>query len=106
MFYVGQKVVCVDDVFSSDGYGDECLPRKGQVYAVRWIGTEHTRPLCIRVDEITNLVRAYMIDRVRKWEPSFGAYRFRPVVSRPTDISIFTAMLTDKQREKALCRND
>lgn len=87
MFYVGQKVVCVND--DPDNYGRPVIVVKGQVYTVSrafdWLG-----------------VRALLFVEVSPGgEPGWCASRFRPVVERKTDISIFTAMLnpSDKRVE-------
>lgn len=69
MFHVGQKVVCVEPT-------DDLV--KGQIYTVLSI-------LC------DGLIK---VDRTRPGiEWLFYAHRFRPVVERNTDISIFTALL-------------
>ena len=39
MWYIGQKVVCVDDRFPRRVLEwTSNLPRKGQIYTIRWIG--------------------------------------------------------------------
>lgn len=70
-FTVGMKVVCVDDSNTS-------LVRVGLVYTVREVWPEF---LCL--------------DGVRGHGISDGMYscRFRPLVSRKTNIDVFTAML-------------
>jgi hypothetical protein len=102
MFHVGQKVVCVDDrlvkdyarsaVYKEFAGGLDGL-KSGLVYTVRASGfytpvpgvpvvwlSEIVRPIRSQADEIYG-------------EAPFAAARFRPVVERKTDISIFTAML-------------
>lgn len=87
-FRVGQKVVCVDD-------GPSILGRltglvTGAVYTVTAVGLTHPidaqRLPCIEIAE-------------RDSPNAFWAHRFRPIVERKTDISIFTAML-DKTPER------
>ncbi len=86
MFRVGQKVVCVD----ASRLRARAPLKKGAVYTVRWAGQ---RP--------TDHEPGIMVEEFSCWhsrhhlEWSFRATRFRPVVDRPTDISIFTRMLTD-----------
>lgn len=85
-FRVGQKVECVD-ASTTPGYSPVPLT-EGAIYTVRWVGDdrgprgggEHIR--------LAGVVR-------RGRDMPFIAYRFRPVADRPTDISIFTKMLTD-----------
>ena len=79
MFRVGQKVVCINDVDgdakSPYGMGYANGLRKGEIYTVIAIRSSD----CIDVDRITR--------------GGWFADRFRPVVDRKTDISIFTEML-------------
>lgn len=51
MFYIGEEVVCVDDVFRD---GKKPVVR-GQHYIVRWIGTIDGDP-CIRVEGVVRAV--------------------------------------------------
>jgi hypothetical protein len=97
MFRVGQKVVCIAPVVG--GYGDESNPVIGSVYTIRDIecprpgGIHHTG---LRFDEILNEPRAYRgYDELS--EVSFSALKFRPIVERKADISVFTKMLADKR---------
>ena len=85
-FHVGQKVVCVDDVFP---FGSELnCPVNGCVYTIRDFEYSDGGANGMRLDEIVNEPRAYVDGFV---EVAFFLHRFRPV--RTTDISIFTAML-------------
>lgn len=70
------------------------LPLLGQVYTVRDLCERLGEP-CVRVNEIVNDHRFYC-ELGFSDEQAFSARRFHPVVSRPTDISVFTAMLTGK----------
>lgn len=95
-FRVGQKVVCVE-AWSRYGLGrgDEIGPTQDSIYTIREIGVG-LHPTCpdelhVRLDEIVNPVIEY---KCGKYEVAFRATRFRPVVERKTDISVFTAMLT------------
>jgi len=80
-FRVGQKVVCVDD---SPGKGTGRAPTfsKGEVCEVT------------RLEPLYECVAVGVNGEDWTWHPS----RFRPVVERKTDISIFTQML-GPQRE-------
>ncbi len=83
-FRVGQKVVCVD---ASPGFyaKSPCSLREGEVYTIERIDDDpaHLNGAGLYVDG----------DRVCQW----SCKRFRPVVERKTDISIFTKMLTGKR---------
>lgn len=73
MFHVGQKVVCVDA-------GIWRKIANNVVYTIHSINADHG--LWLRLIEVDPLGGGYL------------SSRFRPVVERKTDISIFTAMLT------------
>ena len=75
-FHVGQKVVCVD----ARGPAGYAGIQKDRVYVVDSISREF-----LSVPETRGML----------W---FQA-RFRPLIERKTDISIFTEMLKPKQRE-------
>ncbi|WP_040677416.1 hypothetical protein [Rhizobium mesoamericanum] len=106
-FRVGQKVVCVDDaVDRSDvpegarivGEGMDGL-RKGAVYTVRDIFfCPGWKEAVIRLCEI----KRFPFNRVGKveYESGFAPWRFRPVVDRKIDISIFTKLLKTKSLEE------
>lgn len=84
MFRVGQKVVCVDA-----GPTDAGLPSiltKDAVYTIASI-KEFWGGLGVRLIEIT--LPDYAPRHVNAWK----AERFRPVVERKTDISVFTQLL-------------
>jgi hypothetical protein len=94
-FVVGQKVVCVD-TWSRDERcaGDERGPIRGVEYTIREVGylhAEHPNTIQVRLVEIVNPARAYGSNEL--FEPCFRASRFRPLVTRKTDISCFTAIL-------------
>jgi len=73
-FRVGQKVVCVEPI-------DELV--KGEIYTISAVG---------RFDGGENV----MVDvaEIQNYAPyAWYSYRFRPIVERRTDISIFKKML-------------
>jgi hypothetical protein len=80
MFHVGQKVVCVD---ASPWFGAPHLAHtltKGSVYTVKdYSPSDFTEP-------------SLMLCEVA-WPPWMFARRFRPVIERKTDISVFTQLL-------------
>lgn len=94
-FHVGQKVVCVD---AKSKIGRRTPLVRGATYTVRWSGlfanhwTNGVSVPCVRVAEITRPC----LDDITNEDTPFGSCRFRPVIERKTDISIFTEMLTPK----------
>lgn len=98
-FRVGQKVVCIKGYGSRRDVDCRIFPQTGRTYTIRAIedGLENVGSTFFLLEEIYNEPYDY-----RRWgwqEPSFNAQRFRPVVEKKTDISIFTEMLKPKQRE-------
>lgn len=79
MFYVGQKVCCVD----ASGVAAPYL-REGEVYTVSKVGILKTGLPGLDVKGIPT---------VGRFDVNWRRDRFRPVVERKTDISIFTEML-------------
>lgn len=93
MFYLGQKVVCINDTPQSPFR--PCLDglTKGNVYTIRWIGDyfdiyDQTTNLCIRVEEILRLLDNRYIQ-----DMPYLASRFRPLIEKKTDISVFEKLL-------------
>lgn len=94
-WHVGMKVVLARDEFFNRGmhlaYGNE-YPEMGPVYTIRAINLVAGN-VGIHLNEIVNPSFEYL----NGWaELSFAAENFRPVQTRKTDISIFTAMLSPK----------
>jgi hypothetical protein len=82
-FRVGQKVVCVStDAFNSNEGAVGSWLRVDAVYTVSALGAHPRYP---------DLPCVYLCE-VNRTAP-FAASRFRPVVERKTDISIFTEIL-------------
>jgi hypothetical protein len=90
-FHIGQKVVCVDAAVRER----PCSLKKDNIYTITntgiflsdaWVAVAEARPA----------------------DGSIGFYadRFRPVVEKKTDISMFTALLNQKQHADSLCGND
>lgn len=95
-WHVGMKVVCVDAGYI-DGinsrpteWDESDAPRVGCVYTISniWIDTEG-----YLVCEFVELKRSEMAHRFYGEHVGYSVVRFRPLVTRKTDISIFTAML-------------
>lgn len=97
-FHVGQKVVCVDAggldrlyVLGVDGrivHEPYCSLRLGEIYTISAIFPHHLRGHSV----------ATLLETERPPGLGYRLARFRPVVERKTDISIFTEML-GPQRE-------
>jgi hypothetical protein len=95
IFHVGQKVVLVEDDWNDEVIADYPfdLPVKGRVYTIRamTIGwPEFGSMPALLLEEIQHPHD----ERFAAGEMAFDRRRFRPVIERKTDISIFTAMLT------------
>ncbi len=88
-FRVGQKVVCVDDIPSPGKVWYTQKPTVGHVYTVsgHGVGYYGDYPV-IFVAELNNPLIGYR------------ETRFRPIVERKTDISIFKAMLTPASKKE------
>lgn len=82
-FRVGQKVVCVDASGSPNLKG-------GSVYTVSALDLS---PGISLFDGAVAQVGVLLIEAKPTFAKSFDARRFRPVVERKTDISIFKDML-------------
>lgn len=94
-FQAGQKVVCIDDSFEDSFAFLVNTPTKGSVYTVRdvelVVGVTGQKCILLRLKEVVNPVENWDNGRM---EVGFFPYRFRPIVTRKTDISVFQAMLT------------
>ncbi len=104
-FQVGQKVVCVDDRYGAYsayltgacmGQGQVNLyVKRGAIYTIREIGCVHRCApslLCVRVVEI----------KLDEEDSPLAAARFRPVVERKTDISVFQHLLDEVNTGKVM----
>lgn len=96
MFYVGQKVVCVDGKKTNKYTPWPVRPgvtldglKEGAVYTIRMVGSYAGIPT-IWLNEI---VRPIMDGWESFGEQAYSVHRFRPAVEHKTDISIFTKML-------------
>lgn len=94
MFYVGQKVVCVDDKsHPGASWGSTETPKCGDIYTVSGVLLSNDDVLVLHLIEIQRDRESRAIFGP---DVGFGAYRFRPLIN--TDISMFEAML-NPQRE-------
>ncbi|MGV2110129.1 hypothetical protein ACQZ46_02500 [Agrobacterium salinitolerans] len=98
-FTVGQKVVCVDGSAPSREQKlrlGSRYPDEGKIYTIRecliWGGSP-----AVRLEEIVNPLLNFAFDGFS--EQAFSPARFRPVIQRKTDISIFKAMLNPSKEQ-------
>ncbi len=93
-FRVGQKVVCINVEWRVGHNRKLARPVQNGIYTVRdffaWPGAAHGPH--VRLEEIRNEKQLW--SDATYDEVAFSASRFRPIVGRKTDISIFTEMLT------------
>ncbi len=103
MFYVGQKVVCIDDksclrAITENWNLDLHGLKVGEVYTIKWIGNFKHKYLgesvCVHLVEI-NRPNCFL----HGVPVPFSLKRFRPLEERKTDISIFEAMLNPNKQD-------
>lgn len=100
-FHVGQKVVCINDQnsFKRVGIWDFSV-KMGEIYTIRWIGEfpfEPDRKFGLGV----RLVEVQRKPELPPWEDyPYSIHRFRPLIERKTDISIFTTLLNPANHKK------
>lgn len=102
-FIVGQKVVCIDALTNSRNIK---LPEleEGGVYTIRKIGIQEIPgvfepELSVWLEGITREVFSPNDLSIICDDFGFRPSRFRPVVERKTDISIFKAILTPSKEQ-------
>lgn len=105
-FYIGQKIVCINDDYEVPGYPINVGSppwnildglTKGSIYTVRalrpsWLLGYLYPFICVLLYEI---IREPIYNRLSdcEEEPGYIPARFKPLNSRKTDISIFTKTL-------------
>jgi hypothetical protein len=106
-FYVGQKVVCVDDYWDpQDRFPAIAYPKKGTVYTIRSVHkpccseSNSNEPFCVMVDELKSPPGTVCLACGEPGEMDFRHSRFRPLIERKTSIEIFTKMLTPNKRQR------
>ncbi len=97
MFRVGQRVVCIDPTWGSSGSLQSAwcpnLPIKDRIYTIRDVVTFNGYPNgFLRLYEVVNPVKG-------RDEPYFEVTKYRPIVERKTDISVFRKLLQPKTEE-------
>lgn len=104
-FRVGQKVVFIahvaDDVRAC--YPNASFPNKDGIYTIRGFGRRDEPGDLLLLQELDNghLIGLTLNGFYCCREPGFSAEKFRPIVERKTDISIFTAMLNPSLEDVA-----
>lgn len=86
-FQIGQKIVCVNNAILPPPYIGLDLNAVYTVRGVRWY--ESLQAWGVYLAEVKNKESLFF-----SGELSYNQNRFRRAVERPTDISIFTEMLT------------
>lgn len=104
-FVVGQKVVCVNDEDKDKTYSkyftyyNIAMPTKGEIYTIREVFSTSIGNVGVRLVEIVNPVTPFKNGTGEvHMEMGYMASRFRPVVEKKTDISIFKEMLNRSPR--------
>jgi hypothetical protein len=96
--HIGMKVVCVNDSpLPGHRWRPGEAPALNQVYTISGIHVDDDGDVVFNLQEICRHP-----DSILEWEDKnlgYGAHRFRPL--RITDISIFTAMLAPRIKERA-----
>jgi hypothetical protein len=102
MFYVGQKVVCINDDYEHPNWKYiPNRPKKGDIYTIRGIvdfcykSSRESPPLtreALYLYEVVNQSLPFGGGPDREY--AFESGRFKPLLEKKTDISIFTAMLS------------
>jgi hypothetical protein len=87
MLQPGQKVICIHESPLPPHLGP--FPKKGSVYVIAEVWTAHG----LDTVQLEGLRFDGCVWQGNVWAPGFWAGAFRPIVDRPTDISIFKAML-------------
>jgi len=96
-FRIGQKVICVARHREWEAAGTANIPEVGKVYTVRALGPTEG---ILLVEIVNDVPLDYSIElltgeRVPPTEDEFWQCRFRPLVDRKTDISIFKKILDE-----------
>jgi hypothetical protein len=96
MFRVGQKVVCIRGTGARVPYRNQVVvgPMRGSVYTVRALQESDQGEEMLLLEELINPL---FVDGL---EFDFSADRFRPVVERKTDITVFTEILHKASRKQ------
>jgi hypothetical protein len=97
MFRVGQRVVCVDADSGEGEWPSGSRPVLGQIYTVRSIEPTILNSAGLKLVELcltSTPGHCGIISKKIYKDAAYRAARFRPIVERKTDISVFKAMLT------------
>lgn len=97
MYRIGQKVTQIKPFKWRNSRYAEVTPEYGVVYTVRTI-SEKDGMTFLRFYEIKNPLHVYADGEM---EMNFAARWFRPLIDKPTDISIFKTILNAKKLENS-----
>ena len=99
-FHVGQKIVCINGNFKdSRWYRSLYQPKQGHIYTIR----DFAHAEYVAASDSPSGSFVYLVEIINPpvlwyngfWELAWPLRRFRPVIERKTDISIFTKILDD-----------
>lgn len=104
-FYVGQKVVCVNDAFSSHGKQGESIPKKGSTYTIRDVINESGRSSVTLVEIINDkMMYENYLGQVIFGECRFFADRFKPLQELKAPLLTFEK-IREEEKEEVLILN-
>ena len=106
-FSIGQKVICVARHPEWEANGVENIPEVGKIYTVRALGqTEGILLEEIHNDPPPDYSMEFLTGEVvPPTEDEFWQCRFRPVVERKTDISLFRKILNQVNARSRILTN-
>ncbi len=105
-FFIGQKVVCIDDTFIDPDWRPFTLPQKNQIYSIRHIFICSTKTdnaaIYLHLNEIINSwvhekAWLYSFWGAPNGEIGFNYKKFRPL--KETNIEIFKKILIECPKE-------
>lgn len=97
-FFVGQRVVCIDDAPRQSGcmwWPGEQIHRD-RIYTVARLFVDFENEPVVSLLEVT---RCGPLTRSHPGRIGYAIFRFRPLVTKQTNIEVFTAMLNPKKQE-------
>lgn len=89
MFYLGQKVVCIDDRMNPETVEYTPMrPRKGEIYTIRgFLVQPHIEGVGVYLEELINPSIIWSDQDEKEWP--FKPERFRPLVEPGTEMAHF-----------------
>lgn len=94
MFYVGQKVACIDDSGMQLPYG-EASPKKGGHYTIREIRHNGRSVLLVEIVNKPQYYRDVVTGQLGDFELSFYSFRFAPIEEYSDSMSIAMQLIQE-----------